>query len=135
MGLVCLSQLPRAAAAQTFITSWGSYGSGNGQFLYPFGVATDAAGNVYVVDTDNNRIEKFTSDGTYLTQWGTIGILNGQFGYPVGVATDAAGNVYVTDPFNYRVQKFTSDGTYVHQWGTQGTGIVQFSPGAWPPTP
>ena len=71
-------------------------------------MAADAAGNVYVVDTSNQRIQKFTSTGTYLTQWGSFGSGDGQFNTPVGVATDAAGDIYVTDNVNCRVQKFGS---------------------------
>ena len=37
----------------TFLATWGSYGSGNGQFYYPGGVAVDGSGNVYVADTGN----------------------------------------------------------------------------------
>ena len=37
----------------------------------PYGIAADSAGNVYVADTDNNRIQKFTSAGAYVTQWGS----------------------------------------------------------------
>ena len=47
-------------ASGTFLTAWGSYGSGNGQFSNPIGVATDGSGNLYVADTNNNRIQKFT---------------------------------------------------------------------------
>jgi len=43
----------------TFLTSWGSGGSGDGQFNYPWGVAVDGSGNVFVGDRDNNRIQKF----------------------------------------------------------------------------
>src|SRR5262245_62144988 len=123
LALSCL-QLPSTASAQTFITAWGSRGSGNGQFIYPVGVATDAEGNVYVADMDNHRIQKFTSDGTYLTQWGSYGGGNGQFHDLAGLATDAAGNVYVTDN-NEHIQKFTSDGTYLTQWGSGGCGSGQ----------
>jgi len=62
-----------------FVTAWGTGGSGNGQFAYPYRVATDAAGNVYVADSGNNRIQKFTSIGTCLTQWASGDIGNGQF--------------------------------------------------------
>src|SRR5437870_4464335 len=102
------SILPSAVGAQppVYLTQWGSYGSGNGQFNYPVGVATDAAGNVYVTDNSNNRIQKFTNTGTYLIQWGSYGSGDGQFNGPFGVATDVAGNVYVTDFSNHRIQKF-----------------------------
>jgi len=90
----------------TYLTGWGSYGSGNGQFIQPNLAATDAAGDVYVADTGNNRIQKFSGTGTYITQWGSFGSGNGQFDQPVGVATNAAGEVYVTDSGNNRVQKF-----------------------------
>jgi hypothetical protein len=101
-------------------------GHGNGQFFGPGGVATDGAGNVYVADTYNHRIQKFTSTGTYLTQWGTAGSGDGQLIEPTPVATDGAGNVYVGDSGNNRIQKFTSGGTYLTQWGTAGSGDGQF---------
>ena len=54
----------------TYITSWGSEGSENGQFKYPAGVAIDASsGNVYVADTDNHRIQKFSPSGNFLGSW------------------------------------------------------------------
>ena len=52
---------------------WGTAGSGNGQFKLPLGIAVDAAGNVYVADAGNDRIQKFTSDGVFLNAWGTFG--------------------------------------------------------------
>jgi DNA-binding beta-propeller fold protein YncE len=69
-------------------------------------VATDDAGDVYVSDITNNRIQKFTGSGTYLTQWGSFGAGEGQFSSPYCVATDDAGDVYVADYSNSRVQKF-----------------------------
>ena len=47
-------------------------GSGAGEFNSPFGVAVDGAGDVYVVDTNNDRIQKFSNSGTFLTQWGAF---------------------------------------------------------------
>ena len=107
--------------------SWGSYGSFfSGQFKYPEGIALDSAGNVYVCDTDNDRIQKFTSSGAFVTLWGGPGFRVGQLDDPEGIATDSAGNVYVADTFNDRIQKFTSSGVYVTQWGTFGSGNGQF---------
>jgi hypothetical protein len=50
-----------------------------------------------VADTDNHRIQLFTSSGTYLTQWGAQGSGNGQFMYPRGVVVDGSGHVHVAD--------------------------------------
>ena len=105
----------------------GSSGGLGGEMTNPFGVATDAAGNVYVADNPLNRIQKFDSKGNWLRAWGesvnggsTFGIctvaarcqpgfvggLGGEMSDPGGVATDAAGNVYVADGRNNRIQKF-----------------------------
>ena len=50
----------------------GSQGTGDGQFNNLFGVAVDAAGNVYVADYNNARIQKFDTSGLYITQWGEV---------------------------------------------------------------
>jgi hypothetical protein len=105
---------------------WGSLGTGNGQFDTPSQIATNAAGDVFVADRGNHRIQKFTSTGVYITQWGSHGAGSGQFDSPSGIATDAAGDVYVADFLNNRIQKFTGAGVYVTEWGTAGSGNGQF---------
>src|SRR5207247_1793188 len=87
-----------------------------------------AAGNVYVVDVANNRVQKFTGTGTYLSQWGSSGSGNGQFNAPCGVATDAAGNVYVADHSSEHDREAPAAGTYLTQWGSLGSGTGQFNP-------
>ncbi|MBF0459720.1 MAG: hypothetical protein HQK99_17675, partial [Nitrospirae bacterium] len=113
------------------LTQWGSYGSGNGQLNYPDGIAIDSNGYVYVFDSGNYRVQKFTSDGTFVTKWGSAGTGDGQFtsnlGNAPGIAVDSSGFVYVVDSGNYRVQKFTSDGTFVTKWGSSGSGDGQFN--------
>ena len=109
---------------------WGTFGSGVGQFNDPSGVAVSASGIVYVVDSGNNRIQTFTSDGIFIAQWGTKGIGDGEFNFGAwplaGAAVDDSGNVYVTDTLNERIQKFTGSGVYVTQWGTSRTADGQY---------
>jgi DNA-binding beta-propeller fold protein YncE len=105
----------------------GSRGSGDSQFCYPYDVAVDKSGNIYVADSGNHRIQEFTNTGTFICKWGSYGSGNGQFNYPHGITVDAAGYVYVGDYNNHRVQKFTNNGTYVTQWGDGGTGNGQFN--------
>jgi len=99
-------------------------GSKDGQFNFPQGVGVDSSGNVYVSDSDNNRIEKFDSSGNYLTQWGSLGSFNGQFNNPDGVAVNSSGNVYVVDSGNSRVEKFGDITTTITTSLTSTTSIT-----------
>jgi DNA-binding beta-propeller fold protein YncE len=114
--------LAATASGFGFVTSWGGEGTAAGQFKFPSAVAVDTAGNVYVADTENHRIQKFTSQGAHLLSWGSFGTADGQFNRPRGIATDPAGNVYVADTLNNRVQKFDPSGGFLLKWGTFGTG-------------
>jgi len=95
-------------------------------FNWPYGIALDSSGNVYVADTYNHRVQKFTSSGHFVTKWGSQGSGDGQFNEPYGIALDSSGNVYVADQRNHRVQKFTSSGQFVTKWGSFGSGDAQF---------
>lgn len=117
---------PAVSALPAFSLKWGTPGTADGQFDTPTGIAVDAAGNVFVADRNNNRIQKFSNTGTFLLSWGTGGTGNGQFDSPRGIAVDKGGDVYVADYNNARVQRFTGNGVYVLQWGTAGSGDGQF---------
>ena len=96
------------------------------------GIATDAAGNLYIVDRTNAVVEKVTPDGTLSVIAGTVGstgspvpgpATSSGFNYPQSVAVDGAGNVYISDQDNYVVEKVTPDGTLsvIAGNGNQGT--------------
>lgn len=95
-----------------FIKSWGSTGSGDGQFKWPAGLTVDLSGNVYVVDGGNDRIQKFTGDGKFVTKWTNIELtVGGNIHDAVGIEVDASGNLYMTNRDNNRVEVFSAAGT------------------------
>jgi DNA-binding beta-propeller fold protein YncE len=113
-------------------TIGGQRGAGNGQFADPKNIALDAAGNIYVADTLNHRVQKFDQDGTFLLAFGSQGEGDGQFSEPWGLAVDGDGNIYVCDTWNHRIQKFDKDGKFLLKWGgglIDTKGIADGQPG------
>lgn len=111
----------------------GTKGSADGvgihaQFAYPYGVASDGSGNLYVADSNNNTIRMVTAAGAVTTIAGTAGILgsaegvgaNASFSSPSGVAADAGGNLYVADTGNSVIRKIAPDGTVTAFAGLAG---------------
>ncbi len=121
-GLV-LAVTPGAALvgySNTPSSVFGEPGSGNGQFSTPLGVAVDdSSGDVYVVDTDNDRVERFNGEGAYISQFDGSETPAGSFKpqwIAVDNSTDAAkGDVYVTDAGHNVIDVFDSSGKYVSQ--------------------
>ena len=99
------------------------------RFNYPYGVAVDGSGNVYVADSYNHTIRKITSAGVVSTLAGlsgSPGSANGtgaaaRFNYPSGVAVDGSGNVYVGDNSNHTIRKITPAGVVSTLAGLAGT--------------
>ena len=136
-GLVVTAGGVTPAAAEdppVFVTTWGTHGSGDGQFNSITGIAVDKNGDVYATDASdprwdelpNSRVQKFSADGQFLTQWGAQGSGDGRFSFPGGVAVATNGDVYVVDYRGGRVQKFSADGQFLTQWGAAGSRDGQF---------
>ena len=85
-------------------------------FNHPRAIASDRKGFVYVADSHNHCIRKFTTNGYFMAEWGRRGDRLGEFESPSGIAVDPYGFVYVADTGNHRIQKFTSDGSFVTAW-------------------
>jgi YD repeat-containing protein len=102
----------------------GEWGSGNGYLSRPTSLAIDAAGDIWVADAANDRLEKFSPDGKYLSKFGSYGEGAGQFFEPEGIALDANGNIWVSDTYNGRLQEFDEAGKFIRVAGSYG-----FNPG------
>jgi len=121
------------AADGTFLNQWGSYASVDvgeapgGTFYQPWGLAVGSDGSVYVADTWNHRIQKFTAEGEFLTMWGTFeqGDLPNAFWGPRDIAIDQYGNLLITDTGNKRVAIYDSDGNYLSSFGGAGLSLGQ----------
>ncbi len=106
----------------------------------PLGLALDAAGNLYIADTLNQRIRRVATDGTITTVAGNgTASYSGDGGaatdaglnYPQRVALDSEGNLYIADTFNHRIRKVTPDGTIST---VAGNGISKYSGDGGPAT-
>jgi len=117
---------------------WGEIGVEPGQFNHPRGVAVGPGGEVYVVDSDNFRVQVFDASGAFLREWGSqcnladghscldldgdgpLDVGDGQFQEPWGIDVDGEGRVYVADTWNHRVQVFDASGAFLTKWGSFG---------------
>jgi PKD repeat protein len=112
-----------------FVGSFGGYGSGNYQFIAPYGITIDHTGKVYIADRDNHRVQIYSDQLAYLATLGQTGVPgsdNAHFNAPFDVAVDRDGNIYVSDAGNHRVQVFNSNRNYVRTIGITGVTGSEF---------
>ncbi len=113
---------------------WGSYADSSageappGSFYEPWGIAVGPDGSVYVTDTWNHRVQKFTAEGKFITQWGYFGQAESgtAFWGPRDILVNAEGRVFVTDTGNKRVAVFNENGEFLTSFGSAGLLEGQF---------
>ncbi len=104
-----------------FIGDFGTEGAGDGQFDEPGDVAVNAKGDIWVLDSGNDRVEEFNPAGEYMRQFGSPGEGDGQMSAPSALAVSAEGDVWVADTGNQRIDEFNKEGAFIR---TAGSGIV-----------
>jgi predicted membrane-bound mannosyltransferase/DNA-binding beta-propeller fold protein YncE len=120
-----------------YLNTFGTYGASDftnqkiapgGSFNEPWGLAVGPDGSVFVADTWNHRIQKFSADGKFISMWGQFGAAETPYHFwgPRGVAVDREGRVFVTDTGNKRVVIFDSEGVHLAAFGGAGLGVGQF---------
>ena len=131
--LVADDQHHRVAAFDTgghLLASIGAgQGAGPGQLNFPYGVAIDPQGRVFVADDLNHRVVRYSTPATkyqYKARWGAYGTAPGRLAYPRGLATNNNGELFVANTGNDRIDVFDASGTLKRSFGTSGRATGQF---------
>ncbi|HXK34091.1 MAG TPA: SMP-30/gluconolactonase/LRE family protein, partial [Dehalococcoidia bacterium] len=95
----------------------GGRGSARGQLNAPSDVAFDSQGNIYVADTDNNRIQKYSPEGELQAVAGGFGQVDVTLRQPWSMVVTSDGTVFVADTWNHRIVKLNSDLQVEDEWG------------------
>jgi len=113
-------------ASGSYVTHWGTPGTGTGQFNTPHGIAVDAEDIVYVSDRGNRRIQVFDANGRHMDTWPNIR-------FPLSILMSPDQHLWVNDGLAQKFLKFDRDGQLQYSWGTFGGepgqmwGVHQFS--------
>lgn len=98
---------------------YGLSGKKPGEFKSPAALDVSVEGQVFVVDSENDRLQVLHPDGTPFYHFGKSGVKTGQFSSPQGVAINSKGSIYVSDTENNRVQIFNRDGIFLSSFGVK----------------
>ena len=101
------------------LVTFGSKGSGNGQFGYISSITVDTNNNIYALDYGNNRIQKFDSQGNYLSQWESNSAQK--------IIASSQGYIYAASPEYNTIQIFDNNGKFIKKWGKNAESAGEFS--------
>ena len=110
-----------------YFGDFGSYGTGDGQFVWPTSLGFDGQDRLYLADEHNHRVTSFDTDGNFQAWWGEHGEAEGQLNGPSGLAFDSDDHIWVADSRNHRIQKFTPDGQLLLASGEEGSDDGQLN--------
>jgi streptogramin lyase len=100
------------------IAANGSYVAGVGGLYNVHSIDVDSAGNVWIGQEIEKRVQEFSSNGTFIRSWNPVG------GYPYGLAADASGNLWIGH--GWEVRKYSPLGVQLDKFGSYGTGAGHF---------
>lgn len=117
----------------TLLNQWGSFGQMQdgvpavpGTFSEPWGVAVDPDGNVFVADTWNHRVQKFSANGEFISTIGPSAQDDEQiFWGPRALAFDREGRLFIADTGNHRIAIYDNSGEFLGDFGEQGYDFGQ----------
>lgn len=111
-----------------YVLSWGSNGSGPGEFYSPISIAITPQDEVFITDLNNSRVQQFTTDGQFVSEFPLpldnpprVSCIIG------GLAIDPDGLLYLSFMVQHKIQVYTKTGELVRQWGNKGAGNGEFN--------
>ena len=103
-----------------FLKTWGTLGTGQGEFNEPHTVEVGPDERLYVGDRGNKRIQIFDLDGTFIEMWTHIGT-------PSGLSIQGD-RLYMSDNVNFKIIMMDLEGVILDSFGSEGTELGQFNP-------
>ncbi len=103
-------------------------GSDDGEFIFPRAIATDSEGLLYVLDTQNERVQVIDQNGVAQRMFGTKGTGDGEFEFPYDISIDENDNIYIADTYNNRIQKLSKTGEFITSWLITDSNDTEYKP-------
>lgn len=112
-------RIHRISSTGDLLHSWGTQGTGPGEFALPHSLWVDRQERVWIADRENNRIQRFDMKGNYLDQWTDLEM-------PMDIFITKKDEVFIVEASS-RVSIFDLEGTLLSRWGEDGSAPGQFA--------